>query len=467
MPIIFVVILLLLGRYLAGLQGLTSSQMAEIKSLMAKLEASESANNELRGQAQHDRRKESRKLATMFNGAMLILGITNGRLAQLVERSSTEASRADAATTELREANTVLLDSVKEKDVTIAYMSTEVNELRAAKAQDDSTIASVRRQNADLHDRINIYAETSADLRAEVDSLTLVKETLAARASKAQKSSELKSQRLTTLGKEAVEKDDKIKSLQDRVAALEAASAKSSTSTQSQTRTPPANVGLAAWNNFNIVDAERQEGLRREAASRAAEDAKKGITHEPVEPTFSTSYKQVTIGPNGERKVRKAVKGGADTTGSADSGPAAELPSAPPPASPLPASTTPTAAGAQPAIPNTSTAGPSTAVTQQTLCRDFMIRGSCRFGDKCRFAHVEGQVNDNNADAQAGTIPRTRAKGAKNIPKKDIMCPHLLTQGECKYGNKCRFAHVATDKTVYSGGMNASGHKAHLDKAKK
>ena len=440
---------------------------------MAKLEASESANNELRGQAQNDlsvredRRKESRKLATMFNGAMVILGITDGRLTQLVERSSTEASGADAATTKLQKANTVLRDSVRKQNLTIANMSTDLNTLRAAKAQDDSTIARVRGQNADLHDRINYYAETSVDLRAEVDSLTLVKETLAARVSKVQKSSELKSQRLYTLGKEATEKDDKIKSLQDRVAALEAASRKPSTSTQSQTRAPPArNVGLAAWNNFNIADAERQANLLREAASRAAEDAKKGVKHDLVEPTFSTSFKQVTIGPNGERIVRRVVKGGADTAGSADSGPAAESPSAPPPARPLPASTTPTAAGAQPAIPNTSTAGPKTAATQKTVCRDFTTKGSCRFGDSCRFAHVAGQVDDNKADAPAKAIPKPRASGPNNIPKKNIMCPHLL-QGECKFGNRCRYAHVATDKTVYSGGLNSSGHKSNLNKAKK
>lgn len=470
------VILILAVRYLFHLR-------AEIEVLKAKLKASESGTKQLLSQAQHDlsvsndRRNTSRKLTTMFKGAMLMLGLTEDRLTQLVERRSMEASQADAATNELRKANTDLLDGVKEKNVTIANLSTDVDKLKETKAEDDSTIANVRRQNADLCERINTYAETSADLRAEVGTLTKVKDQLAERVSFVERSGEFKSQRLMTLGREATDKDDKIKALQDRVAALEAASAKkSSPPIQSQTQTPPArSVGLAAWNNFNVADAQHRAGLRREAAARAAEDAKKGITHDLVEPTFTTSFKRVTIGANGERKVLRAVKDGADTTGTADSGAAAELPrSAPPsqpPASPLPSTTTPTAAGpphasiadrAQPVTPKTPTAGPSTAAAKKGVCKDFQKKGSCRFGDKCHFAHVPGPVNDNDADkAQAGT-PRT-----KNIPRKNIMCPYLKKEGGCHYGNKCRFAHVATDETVSSDGLNDSGHVPKLNKASK
>ena len=360
--------------------------------------------------------------------------------------------------------------------MTIANLSTDVDNLKETKAEDDSTIANVRRQNADLCERINTYADNSANLRAEVGALTKVKAELADRVSYVERSSELKSQRLMTLGKEAIDKNDNIKALQKRVAALETASAKKSSPPQSQTQTPPArSVGLAAWNNFNVADAEHRAGLRREAAARAAKDAKDGITHDLVEPSFTTSFKRVTIGPNGERKVLRAVKDGADTTGTADSGAAAELPrSAPPsqpPASPSPSTTTPTAARpphasiadrAQPATPKTPTVGPSTTAAKK-VCREFR-NGSCRFGDNCRFSHAVGRVNDKNADKAQARTPKTPGSGPNNIPRKYIMCPHLKEEGGCIYGNRCRFAHVATDKTVASDGLNRAGHKSKLDK---
>ena len=511
------VILILTVRYLKDLQAVTTSQRAEIQILKSKLKASESDNEQLRSQAQYDLsvreegQNRSRKLTTMLTGALLMLQMSGESFFKLVERHNTEASNADASTTRLQKANADLLDSVEEKNARIAEMSTKVDKLIHTKAEDDSTIASVRGENADLCDRINTYADTNGTLRAEVDGLTNDKKELAGRAAIAERSSEAKSQRLFTLAKEAVEKDDKIKGLGDRVTALETASApkQASSSTQSQNpprssnqsqnpprpsnrpqnnpprssnrplNSPPApsgNPAISAWGNFAVDDAVREAKLRQEAADQAAEDAKNGITHEPVAPTLNTSFKQVTFGPDGERIVRSAVKEGTDTTGTASSGADAEASgsatsSGPPPAAPLPSSTTPSVTGpsnasiadrAQPATPKTPTASPSTAAAKRVLCKNFQIDGFCRFGDKCRYAHATGPVIDKSADKAQAETQGTPA----NIAQKDILCPYFFQTGHCRFKKKCRFAHVVTDTTVYSGGLNRSGHVPSPAKAK-
>ena len=495
------VILVLAVRYLTDLQAVTTSQRAEIQILKSKPKASESDNEQLRSQAQH----ESRKLTTMLTGALLMLQMSDDSWFKIVERHNTNASNADAATTQLQKANADLLDSVEEKNARIAEMSTDVDKLKHTKAQDDSIIASARSENADLCGRINTYADTNGTLRAEVDGLANDKEKLAIRNAFVERSSDFKSQRLFTLAKEAVEKDDKIKGLEDRITALETPSTpkKASSSTQSQnpprssnrpqnnppkssnrSQNPPAkssnrpqnpppapgNPAISAWGNFAVEDAEREARLRQEAADRAAEDDKNGIKHEPVADILNTSFKQVTFGPDGERIVRRAVKEGTDATGTANSGAEAEVSgsatsSGPPPATPSPSSTTPTATGpsnaSQPATPKTPTAGPSTAAAEQELCKNFQVDGHCRFGDKCRYAHATGPVIDKSAGkAQAERTPA-------NIPQQDILCPFFFQKGFCRFGKKCRYAHVVTDTTVYSGGLNRAGHPPNPDKAKK
>ena len=157
--------------YLQDLQAVTTSQRAEIQLLEEKLKASEWDNKQLRRQAQNDMsarekdRKKSTKLTTMLRGAMLMLGMTEDKLTQLVQRLSTDASNANAEATELRKANADLRDSIKEKDVTIT-------ELKETKVNDNDTIAHVRRLLEQACDRIKEMVNTKTDLRDQTDNLT-------------------------------------------------------------------------------------------------------------------------------------------------------------------------------------------------------------------------------------------------------------------------------------------------------
>ncbi|KAL8785960.1 MAG: hypothetical protein Q9195_008424 [Heterodermia aff. obscurata] len=401
-PVILVVVLILLARYLADLRAVASGQRAEIDELKAELMACETEN------------------------------------------------------TFLGEANTDLCGRAKEKNVIIAH------------------------------------------LRAGADTLTDVNKKLTGRVSKVEGERDLNSESLSTLRKEATEK---IKGLQARIAALETASAAKASHFKSQTSLPPPDTtgtarsratagmsgsvpsstprntgpaavksGIAAWNTFGVDDAQRQARLSREAASRAAEDAKNGITHTLVEPTFTTSFKQVKVDSHGQRTVLRAVKDGVDTTGTAASRAPAGMPGSAPASGPSPAtpsSTTPAvtepSSSVAPAAPKTPTPGPSTVAAKKELCIRFQ-HGQCRKGDECQFVHVTGPVTGNTA-SQAGT-PKPPAPTPQNIPKAKILCPYFV-KGACRYGSSCFNSHVVTDKTVYSGGLNASGHKPKLDKANK
>ena len=368
-----------------------------------------------------------------------------------IDMLKAELKGRELVSNELREANTELLGSAKENNVLIV------------------------------------------DLRDEVTGLTEANKELADRVSTA----ELDSQRVSTLEDEATEKDDKIKGLQDRVAALETASAaKAPHSTKSQTSHPPAGTtgtaasratagmsgsvprslprntaaarapAIGAWNSFAVDDAHRQAQLRHEAAVQAADDAKNGISNDPVEPTFTTSFKQVRVDADGKRTVLKAVKDGdgADTTGTADSRATAGMPGSVPasgPSTATPSATEP--AVTAPATPTPPAAGPSSAATRTPICIRFQ-KGDCQRGTTCKYAHVTGQVTGNGTD-QART-PRTPVSTSRNVPRGKILCPFFM-KGACKYGSRCYNSHVVTDETVYSGGLNAAGHKPSLGKANK
>ena len=473
-PVIFVVILILVVRYLIELQAVTTSQRAEIQALKEKLKASESDNEQLRGQAQHDfsvietGRNKFENLTRMLMGVMLLLGRSDDNLNRLEERRSTEASNADAATAELRKAN--------------------------------------------------------ADLRAEVGTLTKDNKALVDRVAEVEKSSDLKTERLLTLAKEVREKEDKIKGFADTsspspipipMPSLKPSpvpsqkpspvpsskpspipvpkpslvpppakpqvpssgkpqvpsSGKSPVPSSGKSQiTPPSGRGIAAWNSFQVDDGEYRAKLRREAARQEAEDAKNGIKHDPVEPTFATTHKEVFLGPNGERKLRNVVKEGGNTTGTADSGADAELPksapaSGPAPATPSTSSATPPATGrpnasiprGQPDAPKTPA---STSAKEKEICLDFQTRGYCRYGNNCKYAHVTGLV------AGPAKTPTTPASRPLKVKDKDILCPYFQ-KGVCKYGEKCRNSHVVTDKTIYNGGLHSKGNNPKLDKAKK
>eukprot|EP00457_Paulinella_chromatophora_P001763 gb/GEZN01001765.1/.p1 GENE.gb/GEZN01001765.1/~~gb/GEZN01001765.1/.p1 ORF type:complete len:685 (+),score=59.89 gb/GEZN01001765.1/:167-2221(+) len=63
------------------------------------------------------------------------------------------------------------------------------------------------------------------------------------------------------------------------------------------------------------------------------------------------------------------------------------------------------------------------------LCKKFSKFGSCRYAQKCQFAHGEEELRN---------LPRHRKY-------KTEMCKNLLAKGHCPYGTRCRFLHDDDD----------------------
>ena len=60
------------------------------------------------------------------------------------------------------------------------------------------------------------------------------------------------------------------------------------------------------------------------------------------------------------------------------------------------------------------------------MCKNVSFGRTCKFGDKCAFAHVEEEMK-----------PR---KISENFKTKN--CENFHNVGFCKYGNKCQFIHI-------------------------
>jgi len=69
------------------------------------------------------------------------------------------------------------------------------------------------------------------------------------------------------------------------------------------------------------------------------------------------------------------------------------------------------------------------------LCKHFEQDGECKFGNKCSFAHGE-------AELQRKAQPKP---AARDPLYKTVLCKHFEQDGECKFGNKCSFAHGETE----------------------
>lgn len=63
------------------------------------------------------------------------------------------------------------------------------------------------------------------------------------------------------------------------------------------------------------------------------------------------------------------------------------------------------------------------------LCERFEIEGSCKYGDKCRFAHGKHELREKKDDRP----PSFKTVPCRNFWEND--------DGFCPYGTKCRFVH--------------------------
>jgi len=64
------------------------------------------------------------------------------------------------------------------------------------------------------------------------------------------------------------------------------------------------------------------------------------------------------------------------------------------------------------------------------LCKHFERDGECKFGDKCSFAHGEAELKQ-----------KALPKAAQDPLYKTVLCKHFEQNGKCKFGRSCSFAH--------------------------
>jgi hypothetical protein len=73
------------------------------------------------------------------------------------------------------------------------------------------------------------------------------------------------------------------------------------------------------------------------------------------------------------------------------------------------------------------------------LCRSWEEKGSCRYGNKCQFAHGEGELR----------------KVARHSKYKTEICKTFWVSGSCPYGKRCCFIHTELSAGAAAGVENA------------
>jgi hypothetical protein len=75
--------------------------------------------------------------------------------------------------------------------------------------------------------------------------------------------------------------------------------------------------------------------------------------------------------------------------------------------------------------------------TSKNACHEFVKSGSCKYGDKCRFAHSK-------STSVKTDVKENKVEGKLNV------CFQMLNHGECKFGEKCNFKEFHTaSKTCF------------------
>ena len=99
--------------------------------------------------------------------------------------------------------------------------------------------------------------------------------------------------------------------------------------------------------------------------------------------------------------------------------------------------------------------GPTNPRYKTTLCKHFNTPQGCSYGDKCQFAHGNGELRLNNAQGFPTSLgPGANANKMQNslINYKIVKCKNWEKDGTCKYGVHCTFAHG--DKDLRNKGEN-------------
>lgn len=101
------------------------------------------------------------------------------------------------------------------------------------------------------------------------------------------------------------------------------------------------------------------------------------------------------------------------------------------------------------------------------LCRNWKAGEACPYGDDCQYAHGPGELLPEVVNGRQATA-RVRLLACGVLPQKTISnlfciylqkpavaakpCTPFNQLGYCKYGDKCKFLHLAPNKRTKSSG---------------
>lgn len=106
------------------------------------------------------------------------------------------------------------------------------------------------------------------------------------------------------------------------------------------------------------------------------------------------------------------------------------------------------------------------------LCKHFGQTGTCSYGDKCQFAHgfqelkntSTGMMNQNQGMNQSSQKMNQQKQPPNPSNFKIVKCKNWETNGSCKYGSVCTFAHGETElRTKSDNNLQMSESALSLD----
>lgn len=105
-------------------------------------------------------------------------------------------------------------------------------------------------------------------------------------------------------------------------------------------------------------------------------------------------------------------------------------------------------------IPQANHSNPAKYKT--VLCKHYNSAKGCSFGDKCQFAHGQGELrNQGGAQPMMGNMIRNQPRKGPNPQNyKIVKCKYFERDGTCRYGTLCSFAHGDSELRKKSDNMN-------------